>query len=480
MSVSPIGLFFAALVAVLLAMGQVFNKKVVQGQNVAAAVFWIRMFAALVFTLVLLVFTWMGSPPIIHAPAALLPGDLRDIPALADQLRNPANPAVQRIANSLSETTRKQLASYTRGAGDGELSKSLTEDFNGESIIRGGPLYNPRDFAGITLSGETKRVLGKGPRNEVLAYANRLLLEDLFHGAVAPSRSVALFGIKGVVVSPLVAFATYLLMEVILVLWAQWLNSYALQVSPISLCVPFTAFAPIFTLGTGYVVLGELPTAIGLMGIGLIVVGAVLMHRKFFAVGWKALIQAFAEEKGSQAMLLSVMIVAVFVPIEKQLILMSDSMTAVFAYGVGTVIAFWLLCKAQRVDIMQVMRQRPGPAMLSGLSDAFQMLAQFIAVVYLPVVITMCIKRAGIVLTVLAGWLIFRERDITDRLIGSSAMVGGIVLFYLPLQLSQALVLTGLMVVGLAVALYLTRNGARERTLAMRNAISNEAKERAR
>jgi drug/metabolite transporter (DMT)-like permease len=87
-------------------------------------------------------------------------------------------------------------------------------------------------------------------------------------------------------------------------------------------------------------------------------------------------------------------------------------------------------------------------------------------VVYLPVVITMCIKRAGIVLTVLAGWLIFRERDVTDRLIGSSAMVGGIVLFYLPFQFSQALALTGLMVVGLGLALYLTRNnGAVESAL---------------
>ena len=466
MSVSPIGLFFASLVAVLLAMGQVFNKKVVQGQNIASAVFWIRTFAAVVFTVVLLVSTWMGSPPIIHAPAALMPADLRDIPTLAGQLRNPENPAMQRIANSLSVSTRKQLANYTSRAGDAELSESLREDLNGESIMTGGLLYNPHDFVGITLSAETMRVLGERPRNEVQAYANRLLLEDLFHGAIAKSRSVALFGMNGIVVSPQTAFATYLSIEIILVVWAQWLNSYALQISPISLCIPFTAFAPIFMLGTGYVVLGELPTAIGLSGIGLIVIGALLMHRKFFAVGWKSLMQAFAKEKGSQAMLLSVLITTIFIPIEKQLILMSDSLTAVFAYGIGTAIAFWFLCKTQRVDIMQVMRQRPGAAMLSGVSDASQMLAQYVAVVYLPVVITMCIKRGGIVLTVLAGWLIFRERDITDRLIGSSAMVGGIALFYLPLQLSQALVLTSLMVVGLGVALYLTRNGSRENVLA--------------
>jgi drug/metabolite transporter (DMT)-like permease len=458
MSVSPIGLFFAALVAVLLATGQVFNKKVVEGQNVAAAVFWIRLFAAIAFTVVLLVLTWMGSPPTIHAPAALVPGDIRDISSLADQLRNPANPAVQRIVNGLSEATRKQLSNYTRGVGDPELAESLRADLNGGNITRGGLLYNTSDFAGITLSAETTRVLGRGPRNEVQAYANRLLLEDLFHGAIAQNRSIALFGLKGVEVPPHTAFAIYLLVETVLVLGAQWLNSYALQISPISLCVPFTAFAPIFTLATGWMVLGEMPTPIGLMGIGLIVMGALMMHRKFFAMGGKALVNAFAKEKGSQAMLFSVMITAIFIPLEKQLILMSDSLTAVFAYGIGTVIAFWLLCMARRIDIMRVMRQRPGTAMLCGLSDASQMLAQFIAVVFLPVVITMCIKRAGIVLSVLAGWLIFRERDVTDRLIGASAMVSGVILFYLPLQLSQALTLTCLAVVGLGCALYLTRN----------------------
>jgi len=465
MNVSPVGLFFAALVAVLLATGQVFNKKVVQGQNIAAAVFWIRLFAALVFSLVLGFFALEGSPPFIHSPAPLTAEDLKDIPTLVRQLKNPTSPAIKAISNRLSPATQQRITAYTGHSEDAELSKALIADMNSTRIIEGDLLYNAHNFAGVRLSDETKRVLGKVPRNEVRAYANRLLLEDLFSGSIAANRSVALFGVNKLPASPQLAFTTYLLVEIVLVVWAQWLNSYALKISPISLCVPFTAFAPIFTLGTGYMVLGELPTIVGLLGIGMIVIGGLLMHRRFFASGSTALINAFTREKGIRCMLLSVMIAAVFSPIEKQLILMSDSLTTAFAYGMGTMIAFWLLCKAKRVDIMEVMRQRPGSAILSGLSDALQMLAQFIAVVYLPVVITMCIKRAGIVLTVLAGWLIFRERDITDRLIGSSAMVGGIVLFYLPLQLLQALVLTCLLVVGLGVALYLTRNVVGKGTL---------------
>jgi drug/metabolite transporter (DMT)-like permease len=112
------------------------------------------------------------------------------------------------------------------------------------------------------------------------------------------------------------------------------------------------------------------------------------------------------------------------------------------------------------------MRQRPGWAVLCGLSDAGTMVAQFIAVMYLPVVIAICIKRAGIVLTVLAGWLVFRERDITDRLIAAFAMMGGIAIFYLPLDPSQVMILTGVVLAVVALALYLTRNTMRGSALA--------------
>jgi drug/metabolite transporter (DMT)-like permease len=465
-SLSPIGLLAAAALAVILALGEVCNKKVVEGQQVVAAVFWIRVFAVLGFTVLLLVFLLRGSPPLIHAAAALTPEDLQNIPALAEQLRNPVSPAAKKIAGKLLESTRHQLANYKSGADDAELAKSLSADLNSDRVIEGDLLYQPNDFAGVMLSAETTRILGMGPHGEGRSYANRLLLEDLFPGAIEKTRKTALFGMKGVMVPPQVAFGAYLLIEVMLVAASQSLTTLALKVSPLSLCIPFSSFTPIFLLGTGYVVLRELPTGIEMLGIGLIVLGGVLMHRKSFAVSWNAPLRAIFKERGSRYVLLATMIASVYGPIEKQLILMSDPLTTAFAYGLGTVIAFGILCWSFRIDIKQVMRQRPGWAVLSGLSDASTMVAQFIAVMYLPVVIAICIKRAGIVLTVLAGWLVFRERDITDRLIAAFAMMGGIAIFYLPLQPSQIMILTGVVLAVVALALYLTRRMVRGSTLA--------------
>jgi drug/metabolite transporter (DMT)-like permease len=102
------------------------------------------------------------------------------------------------------------------------------------------------------------------------------------------------------------------------------------------------------------------------------------------------------------------------------------------------------------------MRTTPRWAVLAGVMDAAALLLQLLTFSYLAVVITISIKRAGIVLSVLAGWLIFREREITDKLIAALTMLGGVLILYLPLNATQALLLTGLVLAGTAAALYAT------------------------
>ena len=52
--------------------------------------------------------------------------------------------------------------------------------------------------------------------------------------------------------------------------------------------------------------------------------------------------------------------------------------------------------------------------------------------------ITVSIKRAGIILAVFAGWLFFREREITDKVIAASVMFCGVLILYLPLTPVEA------------------------------------------
>jgi drug/metabolite transporter (DMT)-like permease len=293
-----------------------------------------------------------------------------------------------------------------------------------------------------------------------MAYLNRLLLEDAFPKELAQNRSPALFGIASLAVPPIAAYLVYLAIVVALIAAAQLLLMGALKASPMSLCIPFMAFTPVFLIGTGYVVLGELPSTVKLLGVGLIVIGSLVMHRKLFAAGWIAPLKAVLREKGSRYVLLVAFILSITNPVEKQLILMSDTLTPAFAYCLGLCLFFGVLAWIRRADVGVVMRKTARWAIIAGVLDAAALLIQYVTVTYLAVVITISIKRAGIVLAILAGWLIFKERDIRDRLIAALVMVGGILIFYLPLTFGQALALAGVVLAGMVVALAATHKAA--------------------
>ncbi len=275
-----------------------------------------------------------------------------------------------------------------------------------------------------------------------------------------------LFGIDGLLIAPAAAFLVYLTIDVVLISIAQILLMRALQVSPMSMCIPFMAFTPVFLIPMGYIVVGEMPSSVKLLGVGLIVVGSLVMHRRLFAEGWAAPARAIIREKGSRYILLVAFILSLTNPIEKRLILMSDPMTQAFAYGLGLCVFFALLAWKRRADCRVVLRNAAGWTVLAGVMDAGALLLQLFTFGYLAVVITISIKRAGIVLAVLAGWLIFREREISDKLIAASVMLGGVLVIYLPLDIVQASSLAGAVLVGMSAALYATRGAPAGRATA--------------
>ena len=270
----------------------------------------------------------------------------------------------------------------------------------------------------------------------------------------------ALFGIAALHLAPLPTFLAYLVLDVSLITVVMWLYFRALQISPLSLCIPFLAFTPVFLIPTGFVLLGEMPPPMKLTGVVLIVVGSLVMHRRLFAVSWMAPIKAVIEEKGSRYMLMVSFIFSLTNPLDKKLVSMSDVFTEALSYGLGLCISFYLLGRIQKADFRAAIRSNVKWVSLAGLSDAVSLLFQLASYVYINVVITVSIKRAGIILSVLAGWLFFRERGITDKVIAASVMFCGVLILYLPLTALETVGMTLLALAGMAVALYATRSQA--------------------
>jgi uncharacterized membrane protein len=69
--------------------------------------------------------------------------------------------------------------------------------------------------------------------------------------------------------------------------------------------------------------------------------------------------------------------------------------------------------------------------LLVGLFSALAILTQYIAITFLLVPYVIAIKRTSILMSVLFGYLIFKEKGIKDRLIGAAIMVIGVIIITL-------------------------------------------------
>lgn len=112
-------------------------------------------------------------------------GDLQNLPQLAGQLAQPANPVSVFVAGKLSDSTRPLL---TAGAGSDEqnLREALAKDLN--ALAKGPVCYDPKVFAGVKLSTATRDLVDKWNADKLeptqTTLLNRALLEDAYPGMV--------------------------------------------------------------------------------------------------------------------------------------------------------------------------------------------------------------------------------------------------------------------------------------------------------
>jgi drug/metabolite transporter (DMT)-like permease len=288
----------------------------------------------------------------------------------------------------------------------------------------------------------------------VIALGARALL-----GVVPRFRSAGgeLFGIDGLQLAPLATYLIYLAIEVLMVAFSTLLYFRAMQVTPISLCMPYISFTPVFLIFTGNIILGELPATEKLIGVVLIFIGSIAMHRMLFGAGWFEPVKAIWRERGCFYMLLVGFINSITNPIDKKLVTMTDAFTQACAFGAGMCVFFTLLLFARQADAGKVIRSVPVWAALAGTLEAVALIFQLSSHNYIDVVITISVKRAGIILVVLLGWLVFKERNIGDKLIASSVMLVGVLIIYLPVTLAQGAMIAAVALIAMLIAFYLTR-----------------------
>ena len=291
-------------------------------------------------------------------------------------------------------------------------------------------------------------------------FVGALVVRALMGHPPALRQTEPLFGVFNV--APFFVWLFWLTLDVVLVACNTLIYFRALQLTPISLCMPYISFTPVFLLYTNRVMNNETITLSATVGVLLIFVGSFVMHRQLFAQGWLEPIKAIWRERGCFLMLVAGFVNALTNPIDKKLVSMTDPFTQACAFGLGMALFFSLLSAARGADLKKVMRAVPQWVVLAGVLEAVALIFQLASHNYIQVVITISIKRAGIILTVLLGWLVFKEKDIGDKLIAASVMLVGVLIIYLKLTLAQSFALAALGLIGMSIALALTGKRIKE------------------
>jgi drug/metabolite transporter (DMT)-like permease len=220
-------------------------------------------------------------------------------------------------------------------------------------------------------------------------------------------------------------FAIYFIALIPVNLIGFLLHMRAIQVSPLSLSLPYLAFTPVFIFFTGFVILGEIPNGWGVFGVCIIVAGAYVLNINPGLYSPLAPFIAFGRERGSVLMLLTAFIYSFGAVMGKKAIEHSSVMfftTSFFAVFNLVCLVGMLLTGKTRLN--RLARFPLKGAVAGGLLFGHALCHGW-AISMTKAVYMIAVKRLSIVFGVVYGGLFFHERHLLYRMVGTGLMVAG-------------------------------------------------------
>lgn len=201
----------------------------------------------------------------------------------------------------------------------------------------------------------------------------------------------------------------------------------AIKVSDLSLTLPLLALTPLFMLVTSPLMVGEYPNFFDYIGILLIVAGSYLLNIKEKSKGYLAPFKALLDEPGPKLMLIVAFLWSIASNCDKIGVTNSYPIFWIFSlFGTMSVLLLPVLLYKTPNPGRKILKQLPMLAAM-GFFNAIGVLFQMQALTLTLVVQVIAIKRTSVLMGVLFGHFIFKEKDIQQRLLGAGIMILGVV-----------------------------------------------------
>lgn len=205
----------------------------------------------------------------------------------------------------------------------------------------------------------------------------------------------------------------------------------AIKSDDVSLTIPMTNFTPIFVLIISPFIIHETPGLWGIIGILLTVIGSYILNVKERKNGYLAPFKKLFSNKGTASMLLVALLWGFNATLDRLGVQYSSSLFwLIMVYPVMSLfLLVVVLNKTPKIF-------KPLPKLLPklipvSLAGVFETGFYLMAIQYTYIAYAISVKRLSIIISVMIGYLLFKEKNIRERLIGAIVMVIGVLLISL-------------------------------------------------
>ncbi|MFQ5956346.1 MAG: DMT family transporter [Candidatus Brocadiales bacterium] len=206
------------------------------------------------------------------------------------------------------------------------------------------------------------------------------------------------------------------------------LYTRAIKYSPLSLTLPFLALTPVFLIGTSFLMLGERPDKSGAAGIFLVALGAYLLNVHATKKGMLGPLRAIIAEEGSLFMIAVAFLYSITSNLSKIAVLHSSPIFFAAFHPASMVLALSPILMIISGGGFKKVFSRPVLFTAIGISQVLMYITHNLAILLIEVPYMISVKRTSLIFGVLYGWILFKETNVEERLLGSIVMFAGVVL----------------------------------------------------
>lgn len=189
--------------------------------------------------------------------------------------------------------------------------------------------------------------------------------------------------------------------------------------------IPMLSFTPVFLLLVSFVLLGEFPSTIGLIGIIVVVMGSYAINISLAKEGLSKPFMNMFSDKGTFYMLLVAFLFSLSATFSKIAINLSNpGFYNAFQYTASSALLLVLFRKNIFTN-KDLVRKHFRVILLLGIATALTELFYSIAVKLDLVAYTISLKRTSVIFSVILGYFMFREKNFRESIIGASIMLIG-------------------------------------------------------